>query len=146
MMNFLTFSFGGIILSWPLFQGELPTSWGDWPLTVTVMAFTILVLRIIVTMVKDKDALVQAKDDAFTKTLQEATEKNTTVVMAQVDTVAKAMTAQAEKADYAARIFTEALLKLQTDGHAHGDKMRKAVDRLAAAAEKLNKPKKQGAS
>lgn len=115
---------GATIVSGPLWQGELPTSWGEWPLTVVVMAFAVVVLRIVFAGFKEKDdkfaERMVAKDTAFAQVMKEAADKH-------AEAVAK---------------FSETLVQLQTDGHSHGEAMGKSIDRLARVVDRVDKKTK----
>lgn len=105
------------ILAWPLFQADVPPNLGEWPLDIAVMVFILAVFRLVAGMVKAKDDSMAAKDSEFVKALKEAQEKS----------------------DAAGKEFTAAIMKLQTDGHAHGDEIRKTLDRLGRAVDRIAK-------
>ena len=80
-------------LSWPLWQGEIPINWGEWPLNIAVMAFAVLMVRIYT-------AAVAAKDKAFTESLASIEAKHEAALTALGDTlkeVGDKTTAAAEK-------------------------------------------------
>jgi len=62
------------VISWPLYQGEIPTNWGEWPLNIAVMAFAVLMVRIYT-------AAVAAKDKAFTESLASIESKHDAAII-----------------------------------------------------------------
>lgn len=62
-MSYLAASaLGFAALSWPLWQGEIPINWGEWPLNIAVMGFAALMVRIVI-------AAFHANSKTFTESL-----------------------------------------------------------------------------
>jgi hypothetical protein len=108
-------------LSWPLWQGELPSNLGEWPLNIAVMAFVVIVGRLFVAALKAKDDAMKAKDDAFTAALKESQDNHAESV----------------------KQFAETLVKVQLDGHSHGEAIRRSLDGLSRAIARIKPPAKR---
>jgi hypothetical protein len=84
---------GALAVTWPLWQGELPANWGDWPLTVVVMVFSAFMVRLVFSEMGKRDVkfneTLQAQRDDHMKQIGEQRKEFTDAIKEVGQTIAK---------------------------------------------------------